>query len=239
MKALFSFLLALFLTLGGLAMGTAEDGLAAQGDKTGTIVMTGRASISAEPDRVEINLGVVSKAATARDALTLNSANMKKIIETVKQNGVKRKHIQTSNFSIQPEYKHFKNGEPPLVRRYSVNNTVRIVVTDIEKLGELLDKVVSSGSNQIHGIRFFVSNEDELKDEARKLAVKAAQRKAALYAKAAGVELGDVMHISENSHRGGRPVPMARTIGAEAFSVPIEGGEQQLEVGVTISWEID
>lgn len=238
MKTYLTGLLAVFLTLGGLAMGTAEDGFAAQGDKTRTIVMTGRASVGAAPDRVMINLGVVSKAPTARDALSLNTANMKKIIETVKQNGVKRKHIQTSNFSIQPEYKHFKNGEPPQVRRYSVNNTVRIVVTEIDKLGELLDKVVSSGSNQIQGIQFFVSNEDKLKDEARKLAVKAAQRKASLYAKAAGVELGDVINISESSHRGGRPVPMARTMVAEA-AVPIEGGEQQLEVAVTISWEID
>lgn len=238
MKIFFSGLLALFLTLGGAIMGMAEDGFAAQGDEIRSIVMTGRASVGAAPDRVMINLGVVSKAPTARDALSLNTANMNKIIATVKQHGVKRKHIQTSNFSIQPEYKHFKNGEPPQVRRYSVNNTVRIIVTDIEKLGELLDKVVSSGSNQIHGIQFFVSNGDELKDEARKLAVKAAQRKAALYAKAAGVELGDVIGISESSHRGGRPVPMARTMVAEASAVPIEGGEQQLEVSVTIRWEI-
>lgn len=222
----------------GLGSMVTPDEVFAGDEKSRTITMTGRASVGAAPDRVEINLGVMSKGATAREALSRNNENMSSILETLKENGVKKKYIQTSNFSIQPEYQRFKNGEPPKVRGYSVNNTVRIHLTDIEKLGGLLDQVVTSGSNQINGIRFYVSKEDKIKDGARKLAVKAAQRKAQLYGEAAGVELGDVLTISENAHGGPQPRTFARNIAAEAMSVPIEGGEQQLSVTVTITWQL-
>ncbi len=212
----------------------------AEASKARTITMTGRATIGATPDRVEITLGVSSKAETAKDALTLNNVNMNQIISTLKENGVEEKYILTSNFSIHADYQHFKDGRPAQVRGYNVSNTVRVQVQDVKKLGPLLDKVVSAGSNQVHGIRFYVSNADEIKDKARKKAVERARRKAELYTEAAGVELGKVMVISESAHHAGNtPVPMARSLKAEATSVPISGGEQQLGVSVTISWELD
>lgn len=208
-------------------------------DDKRVITMTGRASVGVAPDQVEINLGVTSKAETARDALTLNNANMNTVLKTLKEEGIEEKNIQTSNFSIQPDYEHYRDGRAPKIRGYRVSNTVRILVKEIDKLGALLDKVVSSGSNQINGIRFLVSKEDELKDEARKSAVAVATRKAKLYAEAAGVKLGDVIMITESRHGGGHPVPIARTLAKEANAVPIAGGEQQLSVSVTISWDLE
>lgn len=211
----------------------------AQAAEKRVITMTGSASIGAAPDRAEINLGVTSAADTARDALTLNNFNMSGILKTLKEAGVEEKYIQTSNFSIQPDYEHYRDGRAPKIKGYRVSNTVRVQLQDVEQLGPLLDKVVGSGSNQINGIRFYVSKQDELKDEARKKAVETATRKAKLYAEAAGVKLGDVIMITESSHGGGHPVPVARTLAKEAAAVPIQGGEQQLRVSVTISWELD
>jgi len=228
-------LFSLIALTGMVLMVLPDDGFA-QDRKQRTLTMTGTASVGAAPDRVEINLGVTSKAKTARDALTKNTANMNAIFEALKKNGIEKKYIQTSNFSIQADYKHFKNGEPPVVQGYNVNNTVLVQVTDIEKLGVLLDEVVSSGSNQIHGIRFYVSKADELKDEARKLAVEKAKRKASLYAQAAGVGLGDLMSLHESSQNNVQPRAMSRRVMAEASPVPIAGGEQQLGVSVTMTW---
>ena len=204
-----------------------------------TIAMQGQASIAAAPDRAEINIGVRSKAPTARDALNLNNVNMKSVFATLKASGVKDKHIGTSNFSVQPDYERYRDGRAPKIRGYSVTNSVRIHLEDIEKLGQILDKVVSSGSNQINGIRFFVSNADELKDEARKLAIKNAQRKANIYTSAAGVKLGKIISIAEGVHGGPQPRPMAKALRAEASSVPIARGEQQLVVNVSVVWALD
>ena len=88
----------------------------ANDDAKRTITMTGRTSVGAVPDRVEITLGVSSKAETAKDALTLNNVNMNQIISVLKDNGLEEKYITTSNFSIRADYQHFKDGRAPKVR---------------------------------------------------------------------------------------------------------------------------
>lgn len=239
---IFSRFIAVGLLLGGLFLNISDGGISrahAGDDVPRVITMTGQASVGAAPDRVEITLGVTSRAETAKDAMTLNNVNMNNVIKTLKDNGIEEKYILTSNFSIHADYQHFKDGQPPKVRGYNVSNNVQVQVNEVDKLGPLLDAVVTAGSNQVHGIRFYVSKADEIKDQARKMAVETAKRKAALYTEAAGVKLGKVLTISESSYGDGQPVPMARSMVQEKASVPIAGGEQQLNVSVTISWEID
>ena len=201
------------------------------------ITVTGHGTLSVVPDRVEITIGVDSQANTAKAALDLNTANMNRIMAKLTENGVEKKQIQTSNFSIRPEYSRAKNA-PPAIRGYRVENMVRVVLINVDQLGGLLDQLVASGSNRIHGIRFFVANEDQLKDEARRLAVKSAQRKATLYALAAGAKLGPVLSLVEGRHAARPPQPVARRMMAEAAPVPLSGGQQELGVAVTVTWAL-
>jgi hypothetical protein len=78
-----------------------------------------------------------------------------------------------------------------------------------------------------------------LQDQARRLAVADATRKAKLYAEAAGVTLGNITMISEQI--ASPPVPVyakAQRMDAAAASVPVEAGEQLIQVQLNISWEI-
>ena len=128
--------------------------------------------------------------------------------------------------------------QPPKTLGYDVVNNVTISVRNIANLGELLDKVVSSGSNQINGIQFSVSEPDAALDKARSAAVADARRKAEIYATAAGITLGDIVSISEASV-GYAPVPMrAKAMMADAAPVPIASGEQTLGMDVSITWQI-
>ena len=80
----------------------------------------------------------------------------------------------------------------------------------------MIDTLVGAGANDIGGINFMVSQASKLLDEAREQAVADARRKAEIYAKAAGVTLGEPLSISEE----GAPAPMhfARMVGAMAAS---------------------
>lgn len=209
-------------------------------DKARTITLTGTGSVTARPDIVHISTGVASDAKTAGAALSANTASMSKVISQLKAQGLEAKDIQTTDFSVQPRYRHYKDGQPATIIGYRVVNSVRITVRDISKLGAILDKVVTLGSNQIGGIRFSVSNAEKLKDTARRNAMADAIRKAEIYAAAAGVKLGQVKNISESfTSRPPRPVFARAAMRAEAASVPIEAGEQSLEVRVNVSWELD
>jgi len=117
---------------------------------------------------------------------------------------------------------------------YRVTNQVRISLHDTKKLGAILDKVVTLGSNQIDSIEFGVEPE-ALKDEARKLALKNVTDNAKLYAEAAGVGLGPILSISEEESSY-QPRFAAAPV---AKDVPIEAGTATVEVRVRVTWEIN
>ena len=126
-----------------------------------------------------------------------------------------------------------------MVVGYRVTNQVRITLHDIDKLGAILDKVVTLGSNQIDSIEFGVEEPEALKDEARKLALKNVTDNAKLYAEAAGVGLGRILSITEEeSSYQPRYAPMATRMDS-AKEVPIEAGTASVEVRVRVSWEIN
>jgi hypothetical protein len=206
-------------------------------DQQRTITIQAMGTVLADPDRVSISTGVTTEAKTAAEALSKNSAAMTAIVRALKADGIAGKDIQTTNFSVRPRYRNYRDGRPQVVTGYIVTNSVRIRVREIGRLGAVLDSVVSLGSNQIGGIRFHASRADELRDEARKVAFANALRKATVYAQAAGVTLGQVLQISERRSRVNGPVgTFARAARASAMPAPIEAGQQALTVSVHVTW---
>ena len=120
-----------------------------------TISLAASGAIKTAPDKVDISTGVSTEARTAREALDQNTQAMAKVIEALKADGVDAKDIQTVNFSVGPMYGQRTDDKPPVVVGYRVTNQVRITLHDVGKLGAILDKVVSLGSNQIefHRVR--------------------------------------------------------------------------------------
>jgi len=220
-------------TPGGVMTASAQDKGA---ERTVTVAATG--TVSAEPDIAHIATGVVTEAATAREALQRNTAAMKKVIDGLKEAGIDAKDIQTVSFNVEPRYQQGKDGRAPQINGYRVSNQVSITARDLNKLGELLDKVVDLGANQTGGISFEVSKAETLKDEARRQAVANAHRRAQLFAEAAGAKVGQVLTISEDvMDIGLRPMARGR-VAMSAEAVPIERGTQTLEVRVQITWAL-
>ena len=205
-----------------------------------TMSLSGHGDVRMAPYRAIGTVGVMSSAATAREALDSNTKSMEGVLSALSNAGIEARDIQTSNFSVNPRYDYGQNNaQPPKVIGYDVSNNVTVSVRKLDGLGAVLDQVVSSGSNQINGIQFQVSKPEAATDEARKLAVADARRKAKVYADASGVALGPIMSLSEG---GGYqpPVPLYKSMRAEAASVdvPIAQGEQAISVDVNITWEI-
>jgi hypothetical protein len=75
-----------------------------------------------------------------------------------------------------------------------------------------------------------------LRDEARKLAMVNAKRRAELFATAAGAQLGPVLTISEDVSAAPRPMPMARF--AAGAAPPIEAGTRALSVEVAVTYAL-
>jgi uncharacterized protein YggE len=206
-----------------------------------TLSLTASGAIKITPDKVDISTGVTSEAKTAREALDQNSEAMTKVVGALKEEGIDPKDIQTTNFSVSPVYdqRPYDKPAPPVVVGYRVTNQVRISLHDTTKLGAILDKVVTLGSNQIDAIEFGVDEPEALKDEARKLALKNVTDNAKLYAEAAGVGLGAILSISEEESSYQPRFAAAPAAMEMAKDVPIEAGTATVEVRVRVTWEIN
>ena len=161
-----------------------------------SISLTATGTIKTSPDIVDISTGVTSQAGSAKEALAKNSAAMTEVVAALKAEGIDPKDIKTTNFTVQPLYEERKDGRSPNIVGYQVTNSVHLTVRDIAKLGQILDKVVSLGANDVSSIEFRVAEPEALKDEARKLAMRNAIANAKLLAEAAGARLGKVLTIN-------------------------------------------
>ncbi|MDD7910259.1 MULTISPECIES: SIMPL domain-containing protein [Pseudovibrio] len=216
----------------------------AQDSNTHTITVSGSGSVSVVPDRAIVVSRVVTQKASAQEALSENSQQVKALIEQIQAAGIEDKNIQTSGFGINPVYDNSRqsreNGEAPQIVAYRVSNGVEVASDDVSKLGALLTSMVDAGANSVGQISFVVSEPEEKLDEARQMAVKDALRKAKLYAEAAGVELGDILTINESgSGNYPRPEVMYMARAAMDKAAPISAGEEQLSANVVLTIELE
>jgi uncharacterized protein len=215
----------------------AQTGLA--GARPPSITVAGTGESHGKPDFAQVQVGVVTEALTAAEALKKNNEAMSQLIVMIRKRGIEDRDLQTVQFNVSPHYKYDKNQqEPPKISGYQVTNEVHVKVRNLLALGAFLDETVSLGVNQIRGISFGVAEPSLLLDEARKKAVADAQHRAVIYAEAAGLKIGKPIRIDEQT--GGRPVPypMVRMDAAAASAVPVAPGEQMFSVIVTVSYAI-
>lgn len=206
-----------------------------------TLIMQGQGEVMATPDMASISMGVTSFAEKAREALDANTAAMTKIFAGLKAAGIADKDLQTSGFSINPRMTYDpNNAQPPKLEGYEVANQLTILIRKLDTLGSVIDAAVSDGSNQVNGISFGLSDPQAATDEARRKAFADAERKAKLYAAAAGLTLGKVLTLSETSGYEPRPMRMQMdAMVAKSAPVPVAPGEQALGADVTVTWSLE
>lgn len=215
-----------------------------RGKRQPVIVVSGEADSAVAPDIAILSLGVTKTEKTAREALDGNNQAMATVLKALKDQGIAGKDLQTSGFSVQPQYVYPENSDgsqkAPVLTGYQVSNMLTVRVRDLAKLGGILDQAVTLGINQGGDIRFTNDNPAKTIDTARRAAVKAAFDKAKTLADAAGVKLGRVIEMTENSSQP-QPQPLMRmSMAKEAQDgVPVATGENSYSVSVNITFAIE
>lgn len=202
-----------------------------------SIAMSGDGEVKAAPDSATLSAGVSVQAASAAAALAADSSRMQAVIAALKNSGVPANAIQTSRFSVSPQYA-YANGQAPRITGYQATNQVSVRLDDVGKVAHVLDALIGAGANEASSLSFFIARPQPLLAEARAKAVADARARAEDYAKAAGVRLGPILSISE-SGEAPRPVAMRAMAAAPAPSVPIEIGEETIAAHVSIVWQIE
>lgn len=224
-------------------------------DKQSKITVTGEAVVNVRPNKIVISFGIETWDADIMAAKQKNNDILKKAVSAMKQSGVPEKEIQTDHLSIEPRYK-----EDYLKRDfigYFVRNTFIVTLNEVEKVEDLVTKVLQAGVNYIHGIEFQTTEFKKYREQARELALKAAKEKAGKMASVLGQLAGKPIQINENysgspwwyysswwGWRHGRQQGMAQNIVQDArgdageISDTIALGKISIRGNVTVIFEL-
>lgn len=235
--------LALALSLPGAAMAHDSQPAIAAASTLLTVSADGRSN--RVPDLAVFSAGVTTQGATAGEAMSANAAAMTRVIAALKKAGVAEKDIQTSSIQLNPVYgrpvvdPNGQMAQEPRIVGYQALNLVTIRARDIKNFGKVLDALVASGANQISGPSFQMADATGAMDEARVNAIKAARSRGELYARAAGLRVVRIVSISEGGYNPPQPkYAMMEARSADAASTPIQAGEVEAQVSVTVQFEL-
>jgi hypothetical protein len=219
------------LVLAGRVLG------AEPGEGPPVVVTTGAATVRAAPDRAFVTLSVESRAKDPKVAQQQNATAMNAVVGALHQAGLSGDALRTLAFDLHPEFDYVSGKQ--VLRGYVARNTLEARVEPIARLGEVIDLAVSSGSNTLSGVRFDLTNRDEVERQALRQAVADARARADAAAAGAGVSIDRVLRVEESRmlEQPPRPMPLAMraTADAEAASTPIEAGEIEVRAHVTLT----
>jgi uncharacterized protein YggE len=220
----------------------ADNGISSQASRR-VLNVTGEGKVTAAPDIAYVNLGVTTEHKDAAAALSSNTSAMDKVISAIKAAGVAADDLQTTGYSIYPKYNYIREtGESEIVG-YTVNNSVRVTIRDISKVGKILDTASRNGANNSGGISFGLSDYDKHYNEALKKAVQSAKKKAEVLSSAVGISIGMPVSVSEGGNYNpgritiGYGMEKAMDSGLAQAPVPIEAGTFEVTANVSLVYE--
>jgi uncharacterized protein YggE len=201
------------------------------------IIVSGEGVVRAAPDYAHITVGVTTNGATASAASEANSRIMAAVATALRGAGIAPPDLQTAHFSVQPVYASATSSSAPKLSGFSVTNQFGVTVRQVERVGDVLDRAIAAGANDVGSIQFQHADLSKTLDLARTAALADARRKAELYAHAAELTLGAVSWVIEEQAN----VPQPRFLGARMAAsapVPIAAGEDTLQVRVTVGFDV-
>ena len=209
-----------------------------------TISVQGRGEVTATPDIAELTFGVdTQRQPSAEAAMNVLSAKMTAVIDAVKQQGIEEKDIATQNLSLQPSYDWDEGTRTD--RGFEANQSLRVKIRDLTKIGQILTAATSEGANQAGGVSFTIDDPENLQAAAREEAIANASEKAKALAAQLGKQLGKMKGFSEGGGEVPTPYPyafdtamMRGGVGGAAEAIPVPSGEQEVVVTVMMTYEL-
>ena len=223
-----------------------------------TISFDGTGEISASPDLATVSFTIREEAKDMKEAQTKATTKETAGLNFLEKSRIDKKDIKTENYSTYPKYEWRQSICPqPLgpssayycppgkdvLTGYEVSEYISVKVHDLAKAGDIVKGIVDAGISEISGPDFSIEKEDQLKEQARKMAIDKAKAKAETLASDLGVHLVRIVSFSEN---GNYPMPMyakdmmagASVENAAAPAPTLPTGENKITSTVTITYEI-
>ncbi|MYR41801.1 SIMPL domain-containing protein [Streptomyces sp. SID5910] len=195
----------------------------------------GAGSVRAEPQLVRVGLTVDVLAPSPDRSFGEAGAAVARLREVLRRHGVPDTEVSGSRLRLSSEYSGY-NGERELLG-YRCQASYAVRTEALDGLQQLLVDAVDAGAHGIDRVEFDVHDKAALRDEARRRAVAAARRKAEVYAEAADVRLGPVVHIQDVNAESG-PQYRGHSSGGGDSSGDLAPGMVEVSAGVVLGYSL-
>jgi len=205
------------------------------------ITVGGDSIVQAQPDTAILTISVVTQGRRAIDAQQENATKSDAVVQALKTAAGAGAEVKTSGYSVQPQ-RMYRENQPPTITGYEARNTVTVTMSDLKKVGTVIDAASQAGSNDIGGVVFTLREDRPARDRALQEATREAMSKAEVIARALGRKVTRIIEVQEEGFlRPPQPVYQAEAFMAKRDSVatPIEVGSLDITSRVLLIAEVE
>nr|MBA3766585.1 SIMPL domain-containing protein [Acidobacteriota bacterium] len=213
------------------------------------ITVTGQAEVKVAPDEVVFNLEVETLNKELASAKALNDESVRRVLALARKYEIPARNVQTDYISVVPKYYEASGPEDRSRNReflgYEVSKRIVIILSDVSRTESLLSDVLTTGVNYVRGVEFRSTQIRKAKDQARMLAIRAAQEKAIALTREIGQTIGKAFSIREeepgsydNRSRSNNFVISGGGATASADETTIALGQISIQARVVVSFEL-
>jgi len=204
------------------------------------VTVGGDSIVQAQPDTAVLTIAVVTQAKLAIDAQQQNAARTEAVIKALKAAAGAGAEIKTSGYSLQPQ-RIYKENQPPTITGYEARNSVTVTLSDLTKVGTLIDATTVAGANDVTGISFILRKDRPARDQALTEATREAVSKAQVIAQALGGKVVRILAVQEEGTVRPQPIYEAdyQTLKARVATTPIEIGTLEISSRIQLVAEVE
>jgi len=206
-----------------------------------SITVNREATIAADPDQAQIDVGVITQARSAPDASKDNAERLARVLAEVKKLLGRGDEVKTSGYALTPNYRYPQGGKPEIVG-YTASNILRIKTAKLDEVGKMIDAAMQSGANNVNRLVFTLKDEEAARLDALRQATAKAKAKAEAIAASLGLKIVKIASVTEGE-RSFQPIlraaPMARADALAAQApTPVEPGTVDVRSTVSLTAEV-
>ena len=208
-----------------------------------TITVSGSVTEEFAPDTAILNLAVETQRPTAQEAARDNAARSEEVVAAMKGlvNAAAGDTVTTSSYSVQPAYEYDDMHRKNRLVGYRTFNQVTVKTATITTVGEMIDRALKSGANNVTDVRFAIRDNRTQCEGLLKKAARRAQSDAETVAAALGARIDGIRHAAPSCAGDHRPVPVVRAMAMKAMesaepATPIEAGALSLTGQVQVEF---
>ena len=205
------------------------------------VMVAGDSIVQAQPDTAIVTVSVVTQNRQALAAQQDNAAKTDAVVRALKAAAGTGAEVKTSGYSVQPQ-RVYKEGQPPTITGYEARNSVTVTLSDLTKVGSVIDAAAQAGANDVAGISFTLRQDRQARDRALSEATREAVSKAQVIASALGGRVVRIVEVQEEGFQQRPPVPVYQYESFQAkaaVATPIEVGSLDISSKVQVIAEVE